>query len=397
LLFATELFGMPGTCAEWLTEGWLAMESPASTLVLVAHPGDETFAFSSVCAGADIISVTDGGWQGHAAAFRRACDLLGGKRASVLTLPDISPCRLAIEVLVRRLTALGRYSRVYTHSPFEKHFHHRDVALAASQSFDEVWVLAVGGYAAEAHVLSQAAFGQKLEIINRLYAHQITASAADDHACLAEVTGVEAFVPTRFSEVVKAFAHTSPEIHADVPDIWAFETSPYERERYDQMCAVLAQACRDDSPASILEIGACEGAMTRRLRTLFPGTKICAVEVNPVFAQRLRECLGNDPDTDIVEASILDVPLSADLVVLAEMLYYVPERLMDILAGVRAKYILTSYVGNFDDQVSLCLRRCGWHDVLSVQVAPRVEPVDGRTSFLIVRRPGGNIRLWKLA
>lgn len=137
--------------------------------------------------------------------------------------------------------------------------------------------------------------------------------------------------------------------------------------------------------------------MTRRLRTLFPGAKIRAVEVNPVFAQRLRERLGNDPGADIVEASVLDVPLSADLVLLAEVLYYVPESLTDILAAVRAKYLLTSYVGDFDEQVSLCLRRCEWHDVLSAQVAPRLEPVDGRTSFLTVRRPGGNIRLWRLS
>ena len=54
------------------------MESSASKLVLVAHPGDETFAFSSVCAGADVVSATDGGWAGHAEAFRRACEQLGG-------------------------------------------------------------------------------------------------------------------------------------------------------------------------------------------------------------------------------------------------------------------------------------------------------------------------------
>jgi hypothetical protein len=56
-----------------LTEGWLVMESRTSKLVLVAHPGDETLAFSSVCVGADIVSVTQGGWQGDAAAFRGAC------------------------------------------------------------------------------------------------------------------------------------------------------------------------------------------------------------------------------------------------------------------------------------------------------------------------------------
>jgi hypothetical protein len=137
--------------------------------------------------------------------------------------------------------------------------------------------------------------------------------------------------------------------------------------------------------------------MTRRLRTLFPSAKIYAVEVNPVFARRLRECLGNDPDTDIVEASVLDIPLSADLVLLTEVLYLVPEQIMDILGRVRAKYLLTSYFGNFDDQVSLCLRRFGWHNIVSVQVFPRFDPVDGGTSLLLARRPGSNIRLWRLA
>jgi hypothetical protein len=208
---------------------------------------------------------------------------------------------------------------------------------------------------------------------------------------------VEAFVPARFPEVGRAFAYSSPWIFSDIPDVWAFETSPYEEERYDQTCAVLAHAGGEDSPASILEIGACEGAMTRRLRTLFPGAKVCAVEVNPVFARRLRQSLGNAPDTDIVEASILDVPLSADLVLLAEVLYFVREHLMDILGRVRAKYVLTSYGGTFDDQVSLGLRHYGWHNILSVQVLPRFEPVDGRRSSLVVRRPGSHIRLWKLA
>jgi hypothetical protein len=373
------------------------MERAAANLVLVAHPGDETFAFSSVCAGADIVSVTDGGWQGHAEAFRRACDRLGGKRAQVLGLPDMTPGRLPIDALVRRLTELGPYSRVYTHSPLEQYSHHQDVALAASQCFDEIWVRTDGRFAAEAHVLSQSAFAQKLEIVNGLYAHQIKALAADDQVCLAEVTGVEAFVPARFPEVVRAFTYTSSEIRSDVPDVWAFETSPYEKERYDQICAVLAAAGREDSPASILEIGACEGTMTRRLRTLFPGAKIRAVEVNPVFARRLREALGNDPDTDIVEASVLDVPLSADLVLLAEVLYFMPEHLTDIVARVRAKYVLTSYVGNFDDRVALSLRRYGWHNLFSMRVSPRFEPVDGRTSLLVIRRPGSNIRLWKLA
>jgi hypothetical protein len=372
------------------------VESSASTLVLVAHPGDETLGFSSVCAGADIVSVTDGGRHELTTAFRRACAVLGGKQARSLNLPAISPYRLPIEIVVDRLRELGPYSRVYTHSPLEEHAHHRDVALAAGRCFGEVWVRSCGGYAAEAHVLSQPVFGQKLDLINSIYAQEIALATADDHLSVAEITGVEAFVPTRSREVIQTLAHTSSEVHADIPDLWAFQTSPYEQERYDRTCAVLTHAAREGAPATILEIGACEGVMTRRLRMLFPAAKIAAVEVNPVFAHRLRERLSNDPDTDVVEASVLEVPLTADLVLLTEMLYLVPEHVMDILGRVRAKYLLTSYFGHFDGQVSLLLNRFGWDTIASEQVFPRFEPVDGRTSFLLTRRPGSHIKLWRL-
>ena len=59
------------------------MERSASTLVLVAHPGDETLAFSTVCAGADVVSVTDGSGPGFAEEFRGACDRLGAKRSAL--------------------------------------------------------------------------------------------------------------------------------------------------------------------------------------------------------------------------------------------------------------------------------------------------------------------------
>jgi hypothetical protein len=372
------------------------MQSSASKLVLVAHPGDETFAFSSVCAGADVVSATNGGSEVHAEAFRRACDQLGAQRAIVLSLPDRHSGRLPIAELVRRFTALGTYRRVYTHSPLEAYSQHRDIALAASQAFDEVWVRSDGGFAAEAHALSRAAFAQKLETVNSIYVHQITDAVDDDQRCRAEVPGVEAFAPARFAEVVRAFTYASQEICPDVPDVWAFETSPYERERFDQTCALLAYVRQSPSPASILEIGACEGAMTRQLRALFPLTSIRAVEANPIFARRLREAVGHDPHTEIIEASLLNVPLSADLVLLAEVLYFVPEHLDDILARVQAAYILTSYYGPFDERVSLCLQRYGWHNIISAQVLPSFEPVDGRTSSLIVQRPGAHIRLWNI-
>jgi hypothetical protein len=52
------------------------------------------------------------------------------------------------------------------HSPY-----HQDVALAASQCFEESWVRGCGGYAAEPRILSKSAFEQKLEILNHIYAY----------------------------------------------------------------------------------------------------------------------------------------------------------------------------------------------------------------------------------
>jgi hypothetical protein len=111
----------------------------------------------------------------------------------------------------------------------------------------------------------------------------------------------------------------------------------------------------------------------------------------------LQESLGDDANTEIVEASVLEVPLSADLVLLCEVLYLVPEHITDILARVRAKYLVTSHYTHFDEPVSRLLHGLGWHTTVSMEVCPRFEPVDGHTSCFLIRRSGTQIKLWKLA
>jgi hypothetical protein len=201
-------------------------------------------------------------------------------------------------------------------------------------------------------------------------------------------------VSTRQSEVYQALALTNPEIRADLPDVWAFEVSAYERERYQRTCEVLAEGCRERPPESILELGACEGVMSLRLRQLFPAAKIWAVESHPVFVRRLEERLPRESNMSVVEASVLEIPLSADLIVIAEMLYYVPEPVMSVLSRLRARYLLTSHHGPFDACVQQGLEALGWRECLEAEVPPRFEPVDGRDSCLMAQRPGSRIRLW---
>ena len=98
--------------------------------------------------------------------------------------------------------------------------------------------------------------------------------------------------------------------------------------------------------------------------------------------------MGQDHHVKVVEASVRDIPLEADLIVMAEMLTYVPEPVMDVLSRLRGRYLLTSYRGTFDTCLRQGLQACGWRESLSAQVFPRFEPVDGRDSLLIARRPG---------
>jgi hypothetical protein len=166
-------------------------------------------------------------------------------------------------------------------------------------------------------------------------------------------------------------------------------------ERYQRTCDVLAQGCQERPPESILELGACEGVMSLRLRHLFPAAKVWAVESHPIFVRRLQERLRQESNISVVEASVHDIPLSADLIVMAEMLYYVPEPVMNVLSRLQAHYLLTSYHGTFDACVQRGLQALGWREHLKAEVLPRFEPVDGRDSFLMAQRPGSRIRLWR--
>ena len=44
----------------------------------------------------------------------------------------------------------------------------------------------------------------------------------------------------------------------------------------------------------------------------------------------------------------------------------------------------------------MCLRRFVWRNIVTEQVLPRFEPVDGAKSYLVIRRPGSQVRLWQL-
>ncbi|RYZ41043.1 MAG: class I SAM-dependent methyltransferase [Myxococcaceae bacterium] len=359
----------------------------AATLIVVAHPEDVVRLFSTVAGGADLAVVTeDGGAGRELEAVGRA---LGARSTHLLLSPsEIGPwCREQREQGARR---------VFTHSPQEEAPLHREVAVLVSRVFDRLWVPATGARPTECTVLDDAAFQRKLGLLNALYRER--PDGAQGGACtdpLRDGPGIEAFTEVHSTDMVRALSLTKPEIFSELADPWGFAQSTYEGERFALTVRVL-ESLRHASPRRVVDVGACEGMMTEHLLSLFPHANVQAVESEPRFVARLRERLGGHGRVRIVEASAEDVALEADLVLLAEVLYYLSDdAAQDLLDRVRASHLLTSYGGGFGAKVHAALDERGWKVVMSETLPGRIESVDGARSPLLVRRAGTEIRLWK--
>jgi hypothetical protein len=376
------------------------MPSPLSNLIVVAYPSDETLGFSSVCANASIIAVGDPKWPGKQAELqdelRRAAAELKARTANYLGHAVAKIDSPAFHTLVKRLRRLKVAGRIYTHSPFDDDAWHGFVALAAAQAFGSVWVQAPSGFARQVNVLKRAAFDTKTRIINAIYGARIRTEDDCFRMPHSALLGVEAFTPATFEEIMHGMALTREEI-LPFPDAWGLFSSPYETYRYDQSCKLLLDHAPPGGVKTILEVGACEGSMTRHLRKSFPRARIRALEVHPEFARRLRSRFRKDKLTEVIEMGIEGAALKADIVLMAEVLYYVEHKLEPILRKVRAKLLMTSAEGDFDLELARKLIKLGWRLKARKTIESRFESVSGGEGNLFCRREGTTLRLWQPA
>jgi Nodulation protein S (NodS) len=374
------------------------MPRTRSNLIVVAYPSDETLGFSSVCRNASIIAVGDPKWPGSRRELqeelRQAAAQLKARNAEYLahTLEKVdSP---AFQTLVRRLWRFKTDGRIYTHSPFDDDTLRGIVALAAAQAFGKVWVQAPSGIARQTNVLKRAAFYAKAKIINTIYSSRIRTEDDTFRIPHTGLLGVESFTPATFEEVMHGMALTRSEI-LPFPDAWGLFSSPYETYRYERSCKILTDHVPPDSVKTIVEVGACEGAMTRHLREAFPQSRIRALEVHPAFVRRLRTRFRNDKQTQVVRQNIEQVAVKADIVLLAEVLYYLEHGLEAALRNVQAKYLMTSSEGDFDLELARKLSALKWRLIAQETVGSRFEAVSGGDGNLFCRREGTTLRLWK--
>src|ERR1700704_1420104 len=336
------------------------MPASRSNLIVVAYPSDETLGFSTVCRNATIVAVNDPKWPGSDGhlkqELRRAAAQLGAKRAVYLCHNVDAIDSPAFRKLVKRLQRYQFSGRVYTHSPFDEDMLRGTVALAAAQAFGTVWVQALSGVARQANILKRPEFAKKTKIVNTIYSSRIRTEDDRFRMPHTALMGVEAFTPATFDEVVRGIALTRSEI-LPFPDAWGLLSSPYEKDRYERSCKLLKTHAAPDGVKTIVEVGACEGAMTLHLRRTFPQARIKATEIHPEFVRRLRARFRKDRKTEVLQQGIQGAPIKGDIVLLAEVLYYVEDDLEQALGNVQAKYLMTSSEGDFDLELARKLRK----------------------------------------
>jgi hypothetical protein len=376
------------------------MPTPRSNLIVVAYPSDETLGFSTVCKNASIIAVGDPKWPRHAnelqEELRQAAAQLKAAKSHYLGYSVRKIDSAAFQTLVKRLRRFKVAGRVYTHSPFDDDTLRGSVALAAAQAFGEVWVQSPSGLAQQANVLKRPSLAAKARIINTVYARRVRTEDDSFRMPHTALLGVESFTPAMFEEVMHGVALTRSEI-LPYPDAWGLLSSPYETHRYERSCQLLLDHAAPGGAKTILEVGACEGAMTSHLRQAFPQSHIKALEVHPEFVRRLKARFLKDKQIEVIKQGIGQAALKADIVLLAEVLYYVENDLKAILRKVKAKYVFTSSEGDFDLELARKLTALKWRLLAQETIGSCFEALSGGYGNLFCRREGTTLRVWQPA
>jgi hypothetical protein len=219
----------------------------------------------------------------------------------------------------------------------------------------------------------------KLDFVNTYCADLLRLGAEDDDALLTRrIPAVERFFGSTPEERSRLFAIADGD--TDPGDL---ATSQYELERLDATTAWV-RAQLDPAAGHVIEVGACEGALTRRL--LEAGYTVDATEPNPLFLERLRLLSPGAGELRIHPHSFEELGTTRRLTGSAYLL-------IELLYGGQDLGLLSRFPTDrlFVALEPAALARLVWPIAWSVEeevdlVLPHVEPAAGGRAYL--RKPG---------
>lgn len=246
-----------------------------------------------------------------------------------------------------------------------------------------VWMAASYGPAEQIAALDARQFEQLCECLSKHYSEHLRTSRIS----VSDLKGVQQYRrfegPQLRRFVLQWLGWQFASIREEDP--WDFNRSPYEGRRHSLECRVLHEI----EWASLVEIGACQGAFTRRLLEEFPGRKISCVEPDPIFAETLRQTIGHAVEVD--DTPVERMTGTFDVVLASSVLYYVDTFPLSVLNAAR-QYFVSSHVQRYHDTVvTPILTRSGWTQVARHIMAPCVEMFCN----IPVQKDGAEVAIWR--
>ncbi|MGW4373705.1 hypothetical protein ACWEJ7_08570 [Streptomyces albidoflavus] len=232
----------------------------------------------------------------------------------------------------------------------------------------------------------------KREFVNG-HGQELLASGSPQYRIdTARVPASERFFRSDAAEADRLYALLASlgEDAAEVDDPWEFAASPYERARLDATLAWTGRHCPPGT-APLVEAGACEGALTRRL--LAAGHQVYATEPNDRFRHRLTTALAGAENLRVAADGLKELadgsgPRGPHLLI--EMLYYGQD--LALVDRLPADLVLLALEPEaLRTTVRPWLAHTPHWEVAdeTVLVAPRIEAVCGGRAYLTKRGSHG--------
>ncbi|MFF3438980.1 hypothetical protein [Streptosporangium sp. NPDC002721] len=224
---------------------------------------------------------------------------------------------------------------------------------------------------ATATAITGAEAEAKIDFINRRAGELLRSRVADRLVTTDRVPAVERFFTASAAQANRLYALISSlgDDAAVADDPWEFGRSAYEAARLDATAAWTTRWCSpQDGP--IVEVGACQGELTRRLAG--KGYRVQATEPNAGFRARLAERA--EPGVEVLPDSLEDLAgdgeRQAAAYLLVEMLYY--DQDLTLLDRLPTDLVLVALeTGQLNERVWPWLReQSTWRVAERVELAP---------------------------
>lgn len=377
-------------------------------IVVVLRAEDAVLDFLSVLTGGDAALVLAD--HGRTLAFpatsgpaERLARIAGQVRPADDRAEGSVPDTLA--ELVRE-AAGGREARVWTHSPADNRRSRGRVGRDTAIGCADRDVRHAVGYSPYLQIVSdfdrsldRELIAGKLDFVNRACEHLLAAPSPEYVVQTPRIPATERFFHAEAEERERLFALLASldDEAASIPDPWEFGNSPYEKDRLDATAAWVLEH-RAATGESLVEVGACEGALTHRL--VAAGCAVHATEPNPLFRKRLQEAVGGTERVRVSAKNLAELTDPTELTaegqpragahLLVEMLYYGQD--LGLLDRLPTDHLFVALEPDaMDSRVRPWLAKStAWQEVESVHlVPPRVEAVCAGRAYLIKRGSDG--------